>query len=196
MTMIKSTSILLLSSSLFSLAAIAASDPVDINCDPILYQDYTPSDFIDNKDGSVTDLRTSLTWAKCSIGQTYTLSSNSCSGSGAISYATWGEALAAAESYSINGITDWRLPNIKELGSLVDRSCAEPSINLTLFPNTISSVYYSSTPFKGSAISLTDEYNHLVSRVIDFSDGTEIPLGQYDSSNTSYTVRAVKGGYR
>jgi hypothetical protein len=194
MTMIKPTTILLLSSSLFSIAAIAASDPVNINCDPALYQDYTPSDFIDNKDGSVTDLRTSLTWAKCSIGQTYTLSSNSCSGSGAVSYATWSNALAAAESYSINGITDWRLPNIKELGSLVDRSCAEPTINSTLFPNTISSIYYSSTPFKGSATGA--EYSHLVSRVIDFAKGTEMPLGQHDSSLTTYAVRAVKGGYR
>jgi len=192
--MIKSTTILLISSSLFSFAAIAASDPVGINCDPTLYQDYTPSDFIDNKDGSVTDLRTSLIWAKCSIGQTYTLSSNSCSGSGAISYATWGEALAAADSYSINGTTGWRLPNIKELGSLVDRSCAEPTINLTLFPNTVSSVYYSSTPFKGSANGA--EYSHLISRVINFARGTEMPLGQHDSSLTTYGVRAVKGGYR
>lgn len=192
--MIKSTTVLLLSSSLLSIAAVAASDPVNINCDAALYQDYTPSDFIDNKDGSVTDLRTSLIWAKCSIGQTYTLSSNSCSGSGAISYATWGEALAAADSYSINGTTGWRLPNIKELGSLVDRSCAEPTINLTLFPNTVSSVYYSSTPFKGSANSA--EYSHLVSRVIDFAKGTEMPLGQHDSSLTTYAVRAVKGGYR
>ena len=192
--MIKPTTILLLSSSLFSLAAIAASDPVNINCDAALYQDYTPSDFIDNKDGSVTDLRTSLTWAKCSIGQTYTLSSNSCSGSGAVSYATWSDALAAADSYSINSITGWRLPNIKELGSLIDRSCAEPSINLTLFPNTISSVYYSSTPFKGSATGMV--YSHLVSRVINFSKGTEMPLGQHDSSLTTYAVRAVKGGYR
>jgi len=192
--MIKSTTILLLSSSLFSFAAIAASDPISINCDPTLYQDYTPSDFIDNKDGSVTDLRTSLIWAKCSIGQTYTLSSNSCSGSGAISYATWGEALAAADSYSINGTTGWRLPNIKELGSLVDRSCAEPTINLTLFPNTVSSVYYSSTPFKGSANGA--EYSHLISRVINFARGTEMPLGQHDSSLTTYGVRAVKGGYR
>lgn len=192
--MIKPATILLLNSSLFSIAAIAAIDPVDSNCDAALYQDYTPADFIDNKDGSVTDLRTSLTWAKCSIGQTYTLSSNACSGSGAVSYATWSEALAAADSYSINNITDWRLPNIKELGSLVDRSCAEPSINLTLFPNTISSVYYSSTPFKGSSVDIN--YDHLVSRVIDFAKGTEMPLGQHDSSLTTYAVRAVKGGYR
>ena len=194
MTMIKPTTILLLSSGLFSFAAVAAFDPVNSNCDAALYQDYTPSDFIDNKDGSVTDLRTSLTWSKCSIGQTYTLSSNSCSGSGAVNYATWSDALAAADSYSINSITGWRLPNIKELGSLIDRSCAEPSINLTLFPNTISSVYYSSTPFKGSATGTV--YSHLVSRVINFSKGTEMPLGQHDSSLTTYAVRAVKGGYR
>lgn len=189
--------LVLMSSTLFTAQALAAADPVNINCDPLLYQDYTPSDFVDNKNGTVTDLRTSLTWAKCTIGQTYTLATNSCSGSGATSYPTWAEALAAAEAYSVNNISGWRLPNIKELGSLVDRSCAEPTINLTLFPNSVSSVYYSSTPFKGAAIdTIENTYDHLVSRVIDFSNGTEIPFTQHDSSLTSYVVRAVKGGYR
>lgn len=186
--------LLLISSTLLSANVFAAADPVNINCDPVLYQDYTPSDFIDNNNGTVTDLRTSLTWAKCTIGQAYVSATNSCSGSGAISYPTWAEALVSAEAYSVNNISGWRMPNIKELGSLVDRSCAAPTINLTLFPNTVSSIYYSSTPFKGSAIGVN--YSHLVSRVINFSDGTELPLAQHDSSNTSYVVRAVKGGYR
>jgi len=186
--------LLLISSTLLSANVFAAVDPVNINCDPVLYKDYTPSDFIDNQNGTVTDLRTSLIWAKCTLGQTYVLVTNSCSGSDAISYPTWAEALVAAEAYSVNNISGWRMPNIKELGSLVDRSCAAPTINLTLFPNTVSSIYYSSTPFKGSAIGANS--SHLVSRVINFSDGTELPLAQHDSSNTSYVVRAVKGGYR
>ena len=186
--------LLLICAGLLSTQTFAAADPINLNCDATLQQDYTPSDFIDNHDGTVIDLRTSLTWAKCTIGQTYELASNTCSGGGTISYANWDEALLAAGSYSVNNISDWRLPNIKELGSLVDRSCAEPSINLTLFPNTLSSVYYSSTPFKGRAVA--SEYSHLVSRVIDFANGTEMPLGQHDSSLTTYAVRAVKGGYR
>lgn len=195
--MMKPSLLILITSSLMTAQVFAAADPVNLNCDPLLQQDYTPSDFVDNKDGTVTDLRTSLTWAKCTVGQTYTLATNSCSSSGATTFTTWGEALAAAESYSVNDITDWRMPNIKELGSLVDRSCAAPAINLTLFPNTISSIYYTSTPYNGSAdLTLPYSIDHLVSRVIDFSNGAEIPFTKPDSSNTSYVVRAVKGGYR
>ena len=184
----------LICSGLFCASLLAATDPVNINCDQTLQQDYSPADFVDNRDGSVTDLRSSLIWAKCSIGQTYLLVTNTCSSDGATNFVTWGEALLAVESYSVNGISEWRLPNIKELGSLVDRSCANPVINTTLFPKTVSSVYYSSTPFKGSAVAA--EYDHLVARVIDFAKGIEMPLTTQDSSNTTYAVRAVKGGYR
>ncbi|EDM67484.1 MAG: DUF1566 domain-containing protein [Moritella sp.] len=193
----KKIPLLLICAGLFSSHVFAASDPVNLNCDATLQQDYTPSDFIDNHDGTVVDLRTSLVWAKCTIGQSYNRTSNTCSGSGAISFATWEEALLGAEAHSVNNISDWRLPNIKELGSLIDRSCAEPAINLTLFPNAISSIYYSSTPYKGSAdLTLPYSITHLVSRVIDFSNGTEVPFSQHDSSLTTYAVRAVKGGYR
>ncbi|SQD79810.1 Lcl C-terminal domain-containing protein [Moritella yayanosii] len=186
--------LLLISSTLLSTNVFAASDPVNLNCDPLLDQEYSTFEFIDNLNGTVTDLRTSLIWAKCTLGQTYILSTNSCSSSGAENYLDWGNALSAAASYQVNKISGWRLPNIKELGSLVDRSCAAPTINLTLFPNTVSSIYYSSTPFKASSIDAN--YSHLVSRVIDFSDGTELPLTTPESSNTSYVIRAVKGGYR
>ena len=189
----KTSKLLLISTTLFTASTFAASDPVNLNCDPRLDQEYSTFEFIDNLNGTVTDLRTSLIWAKCTLGQTYTLSTNSCSGAGAVNYLDWGDALSAAASYEVNNISGWRMPNIKELGSLVDRSCAAPTINLTLFPNTVSSIYYSSTPFKGSSVDLN--YDHLVSRVINFSDGTEMPLTTPESSNTSYVVRAVKGGY-
>jgi len=193
----KKIPLLLICAGLFSAHTLASSDPANINCDTTLQQDYTPADFIDNRNGTIIDLRTSLTWAKCSIGQTYDLTSNTCSSSGAISYSTWQEALLAAGAYSVNNINDWRLPNIKELGSLIDRSCAAPAINLTLFPNTISSIYYTSTPYKGASDStLPYSIAHLVSRVIDFSNGTEVPFSRHDSSLTTYAVRAVKGGYR
>ncbi|MDX2321196.1 MAG: DUF1566 domain-containing protein [Moritella sp.] len=193
----KKIPLLLICAGLLSAHTFAASDPINLNCDARLQQDYTPADFIDNQDGTVADLRTSLIWAKCTIGQNYDLALNTCTSSGAISYPTWEAALLAAGAYSVNNINDWRLPNIKELGSLVDRSCAAPSINLTLFPNSISSIYYTSTPYRGASDStLPYSITHLVSRVIDFSDGTEVPFSRHDSSLTTYAVRAVKGGYR
>jgi hypothetical protein len=43
------------------------------------------------------------------------------------------------------GFSDWRLPTIKELAYLADTGRSNPSINVTYFPNTVSSWYWSSS---------------------------------------------------
>ena len=92
-------------------------------------------------DGTVTDTATGLMWLRCSLGQDL---SNSCSGS-ATNY-NWEEALEAADNYVLNSYTDWRLPNIKELDSLIALDRYDPAINSTVFPNTPSSQYWSASP--------------------------------------------------
>lgn len=105
------------------------------------------SQFTDNGDGTVTDNKTGLIWKKCSEGQTYSLSG--CSG-GALTY-TWKEALNQAQVTNNTGgflnYTDWRVPNINELRSIAEKQCWEPTINLTIFPNTPSNWFWSSSPF-------------------------------------------------
>lgn len=69
--------------------------------------DYGINDFTDNNDGTVTDNATDLTWTKTDNG----------------SAVRWDQALAYVyqknqENYL--GYNDWRLPNAKELQSLVD----------------------------------------------------------------------------
>ncbi|MBI1388392.1 MAG: DUF1566 domain-containing protein [bacterium] len=67
-------------------------------------QTYGVNDFADNGDGTVTDRATGLTWMK----------------DDSVTTMNWEDALAYAESLEYAGYTDWRLPNTKELQSIVD----------------------------------------------------------------------------
>lgn len=62
--------------------------------------------FTNNQDGTVSDLATGLMWQQAD------------SGSGL----NWQQALAYAEGLSLGGYQDWRLPNAKELQSILDYS--------------------------------------------------------------------------
>ncbi len=70
--------------------------------------------FVNNLDGTVTDLCTGLMW------QQDTADTN---GDGLHDYADgsdWFNALAYCENLSMAGKSDWRLPNVRELKSIVD----------------------------------------------------------------------------
>jgi hypothetical protein len=59
---------------------------------------------------------------------------------------TWQEALSFANSRTLCGYSDWRLPNRKELMSLVDRSQSGPALpSGHPFDNVLSDFYWSST---------------------------------------------------
>lgn len=104
----------------------------------------TPTaDFTDNGDGTVTHSKTGLTWQRCAVGQTW--DGSTCTGSA--SSVTWSAALQAAAASSFASHSDWRLPNLKELTSIVEEGCYSPSINSTLFPNDPGSWTWSSTSY-------------------------------------------------
>ncbi|MDO4724850.1 MAG: DUF1566 domain-containing protein [Comamonadaceae bacterium] len=89
----------------------------------------------------VRDTETGLIWARCSVGQSW--DGSACTG--AASAMTHEAALAHAK-----GQAGWRLPNVKELSSLVDRGCSAPAIDATVFPNTPGNWYWTSTPYAGN----------------------------------------------
>ena len=94
----------------------------------------------DNGDGSVTDKATGLIWQKCSRGQ-----NNDASCSGTTTKANWSTALTYCNTLSLAGKT-WRLPNIKELKSIVDRKKASgAAIDTTAFPATVADYYWSAS---------------------------------------------------
>jgi hypothetical protein len=106
-------------------------------------EDETPnSRFAEEYAGTVTDKETQLMWMRCSLGQAWNV--NSCVGS--ISYFNWKAALEEAELTTFAGFNDWRLPNVKELESITEGACTDPSVNTSVFPGVQSSPYWTSTP--------------------------------------------------
>ena len=104
------------------------------------------SRFHDNGDATVTDQSTGLMWARCPEG----LSGSACA-DGTVANFTWEAALIRARDSSLAGYTDWRLPNIKELSSIVEERCSNPHINLAVFPNTPASFFWSASPEANSS---------------------------------------------
>ena len=62
-------------------------------------------------------------------------------------YDDWNNLVNAANSGNgLCGFTDWRVPDIEELRSIVDYSRTNPSIDVDYFPNTHSTRYWSASP--------------------------------------------------
>jgi len=91
--------------------------------------------------------------------------------------------IATLNSQNFGGYSDWRLPTIKELYTLVDSSMYLPSINTTYFPNTVSSYYWSSTTYASSPGSAW---------LVLFGGGGVVN-DVFKSEHDGY-VRAVRGG--
>jgi len=81
--------------------------------------------------GTVTHALTGLTWKKCAQGK----SGATCVLDGTIRQMTWSAALAAAAADTTDG-GGWRLPNKKELESIVEWCRKSPAINTDVFSNS------------------------------------------------------------
>jgi hypothetical protein len=91
--------------------------------------EYGVNDFVDNGDGMITDDATGLMWAQDDSGEGV----------------DWGSALELAvhaneENYL--GYSDWRVPNVKELQSIVDYTGVYPAIDTSLFNITDEDAYF------------------------------------------------------
>lgn len=76
-------------------------------------EDYGKNNFVDNGDGTITDLATGLMWMKDDSGFLK-------AGENGDGRLNWEQSLGWAENLDYAGYSDWRLPNAKELQSIVD----------------------------------------------------------------------------
>ncbi len=101
-------------------------------------------------DGSIIyDNVTGLVWSRCAIGKIWNDKEQACEGDAAIY--NWKESLNhlnVLNKISDKSFDDWRLPNVKELASIVNLSCAYPAIDEEFFPNTGRSDFWTSSVFE------------------------------------------------
>jgi len=83
---------------------------------------YGKNDFNDNGNGTVTDRATGLMWMQVDSGALK-------AGKNRDGKLNWEEALAWAENLEYAGHSDWRLPNVKELQSIVDYTRSPATTN-------------------------------------------------------------------
>lgn len=136
--------------------------------------------FTVNANGTVIDKKTGLMWKKCSEG----LSGMDCT-VGVIQTQTWWSTLQNIQTMNTTsgfaGFTDWRIPNVKELRSIVEKQCYNPAINLTVFPNTAPTYFWTS-----SSSAWSGDY----AWYIDFGSGRD----GWDHKPRYNQTRLVRGG--
>lgn len=135
---------------------------------------YSTDHLVDNVNGTVSDNKTGLMWKKCLEGTVY--SNGDCTGTAAVY--TWSDALDQGASSVFAGYTDWRLPNIKELQSIVEEKCNSPAINdKTTFPATpVASVNWSNSPRSGTQKTWTVNFQYGVVSSADRTDSNHVRL--------------------
>lgn len=126
--------------------------------------DLTAPVYIDNNDGTVSDQSYGLMWEKV----------------GSSSGMTWKQALELCENAETGGYADWRLPNILELGFLVDNLYNNPAIDPIFIES--GNAYWSGTTYSAEAGSAW---------YIDFDRGYNGTLGKLANENHA---RCVRGG--
>jgi len=132
--------------------------------------------YLDNGDGTVTDLNTGLVWEQIT-------------GDGSIhdmnNFYTWQEALtvhvATLNAMNFAGHSDWRLPNVKELMSILNYEQANPAVSSIFGPVPIYSDCWSSTVWA---------FSPNFALAVDLFDGSV----QGMANNNRFCARAVRGG--
>lgn len=149
-------------------------------CQPMSLSASTPADrYMINEDATITDTQTQLIWQKCLVG----VKGKNCD-IGVAKNFSWGDALAfvSEQNSKKKKINDssWRLPNIRELASLIELQCRYPAINLSVFPNSPPAHQWSSSPY--------EFYPHY-SWYVDFNEGI---YTYSDRTDTNKHLRLVK----
>lgn len=146
--------------------------------------------FVVNADGTVTDAATGLTWDRCAWGQVW--DGATCTGQALT--LDWQQALqasVAANAAAHAGQTDWRVPNVRELESLLDFARFDPALDTGAFPNAPPTRHWTATPTWIAGVAI--ERSHVpYALVVDFADGAVERLAVADTSVTTKATAQLR----
>lgn len=136
--------------------------------------------------GIVSDRVTKLMWKKCPEGFT----DSACTAGPALSYTdqtSISERVRVNNTNSVSGLgfSDWRVPTKNELASLVNRTCSNPALLATVFPNIGLLNFVTATVDADAAARVWS---------VNFDEGSIGPLPLGGPSSAQFSLRLVRTG--
>jgi Protein of unknown function (DUF1566) len=141
----------------------------EVGCTDNVPGDREPNQLIPKPNGTIFDSSTGLVWQRCTFGMAWNDQTQTCTGQ-PNGYSFWADALVAASAAG----GGWRVPNLKEMESFVDRRCLGPAVNTKAFPGALAMKHWTST----------------ADWVVDVNNGNV----ERDTSAYSLPMRLVRGG--
>jgi len=158
-----------------SALSTSTSTQISTSTNKYILPPESPTNYTDNRNGTITDNYTGLIWRKCPQG----MSGNDCK-SGSVSFREWSKARVECENLSFAGKKGWRIPTLKELQSIVDTGSYDPAINKTFFAGSDGPYWTLTSPAKYSGSKFT----------VIFSTGSVY----YQGDNAPAATRCVYDG--
>ena len=140
----------------------------------------TPSSRFTTHGNTVTDQDTELSWMRCAVGQRW----NGTSCIGTVQHLDWQQAMAHVERINalrLGGHSDWRMPVVPELASIVERKCFNPRMNTEVFAGAPSVIFWTAMEKMGRP-----DYAY----TLDFGAGAARATDKHHAA----AVRLVRGG--
>jgi len=161
--------------------------------------------YLTNKNGTAKDTQTGLTWMRCLVGQTWDTKRSRCNGKAETF--TGKQAKAILKNFA--GYSDWRLPTIKELRSIVycsngdtkpsttanNSGCDTKKYGAYTRPTIVEAVFPDTPKY---SIVWSDSYNSYYANKSDLDNAWNVDFNygnDYEYSRSySKHVRLVRGG--